>query len=630
MERRSLSVAVQKEDAQIGTAFASDRKRRLIAALVLVILTLSFYNPVAHNGFVFFDDSPYILKNPHVQSGLTWDTVKWSFSTFYSANWHPLTWLSHALDCQLFGLNPAGHHYVSLLFHASNAVLVFLILEVATGLWLPSFFVAAFFALHPLNVESVAWAAERKNVLSMFFCLLSLLAYTRYARSKKIRSYVFALVAFALGLMAKPQIIPLPFLLLLWDYWPLNRISPRVGVRSSHETSRSLKFLLLEKVPFLLLAVASGAITIIAQRAGSAVRTVAEVSVPARIENSIVSYARYLGKIFWPAKLAPLYPHPGNSLPAWEVGASLGVLLVITTLVIHRRDRPYLLVGWLWFLGSLIPTIGIIQVGEQAMADRYMYLPIIGILMVMVWLATDVASAKNFPKPFLAIPAAVVLVLGFLTYHQLGHWHDGETLWRYTLSVTPPNYMAHDNLAMVFAEEGRADEAIAEFRAAEALHHYPAPQILTLGAYEQRNGHLQGAIEQYNKVLRSSSDPAVQVAALDQIASAYAQAKDWDRARLAYENALAISPDDVTALIGTGLSAERTGSVDVAVAQLSHAITLSPTDVGLLLLSGALRRAGKNSEADQAYAQAQKLSVDFSQAQQTANQIASSFGVPPS
>jgi protein O-mannosyl-transferase len=594
----------------------------------LIILTLAFYNPVAHNGFVFFDDSPYILKNPHVQTGLTWENVKWAFSTFYSANWHPLTWLSHALDCQLFGVNPAGHHYVSLLFHAANAVLVFLILELATGLSLPSLIVAALFALHPLNVESVAWAAERKNLLSMFFCLLSLLRYTNYARCGRVSSYVWAVLWFALGLMAKPQIVPLPFLLLLWDYWPLHRMSARAEVSSISSANRPWKSLLLEKIPFFILAGASGVVTMLAQRAGSAVRTVAEVGIGARLENSIVSYARYVGQIFWPAKLAPLYPHPGNSLPAWKVGVCFAVLLLITTFVIHRRDRPYLLVGWVWFLGTLIPTIGLIQVGEQAMADRYMYLPLVGILIALVWLTMDLGSAKKLSKAYLAIPAIIVLALGIATYRHLNNWRDGETLWRYTLSVTPPNYMAHDNLAMVLAEQGRSDEAIAEFRAAETLHKYPAPQILTLGAYEQRNGDVQGAIEQYTRALNSSDDAAVRVAAWDQIASAYAQMKDWERAKLAYDNALAISPDDANALVGSGLLAERNGEITQAVTVLSRAVEIAPSDVGALLLSGALRRAGKNPDADAAYARAEKLSSDFNQTQQIANQLASSFGLP--
>jgi tetratricopeptide (TPR) repeat protein len=615
--------------SQSGEACASREKQKVILSLLLVVVILAFYNPVAHNGFVFFDDSPYIVKNPPIQNGITWQTVKWAFTTFHAGNWHPLTWLSHALDCQIFGLNPAGHHYVSLMLHAVNAVLVFLVLESATGLAWPSLLVAALFALHPLNVESVAWAAERKNVLSMFFCLLALSSYTRYARSGRTSTYIWVLLFFALGLMAKPQVIPLPFVLLLWDYWPLGRLrsDPAAATSGQSERCRPPSLLLFEKIPLFVLAALSAAITMVAQRSRSSVRSLEEFSLPARIESGVVSHIRYLGDTFWPAKLAPMYPHPGNSLPAWQVLSSAFVLFLVTLIVIRWRDRRYLMTGWLWFLGSLIPMIGLVQVGEQAMADRYMYLPLIGILIAVVWTAWELA-ANDVSRQWLAVPAIVVpLALGIVTHRQLGHWHDGETLWRYTLSVTQGNYMAHDNLAMVLAEQGRVDEAIAEFRAAEALHAYPAAQILSLGAYEQRNGHVDGAIEQYGKALQSTSDPAVQAAAYDQMASAYSQRKDWDRARQAYEKALSFRPTDPAALVGSGLLAQRSGDGAQAVTQLSRAIKIAPSDVGLLLLAGALRQSGRNTEAEAAYAESQKISPDFAETRKAASQIASSFGV---
>jgi protein O-mannosyl-transferase len=632
--RESDVLAVETENETTtapgpADALVSETRLRAIFVLLLIVLTLVFYNPVVHNGFVFLDDSPYILKNPHIQHGLNWQTVKWAFSSFYIANWHPLSWLSHALDYRLFGLNPAGHHYVSLLIHTANAAFVFLILEAATGLAWPSFIVAALFALHPLNVESVAWAAERKNVLSMLFCLLALWLYTKYAHSGKISTYLWVVVSFALGLMSKPQIIPLPFVLLLWDYWPLERMfgdsEDSGAVRSC--PPRSLVFLLLEKMPLFVLALASAVVTMIGQRANGAVHGLAELSIAARVENTLVSYARYLADVFWPAKLAPLYPHPGNSIPAWQVGVSATALLLITTLVIQRRDRRYLLVGWLWFLGTLIPTIGLIQVGEQAMADRYMYLPILGILIAVVWAGVDLSAARNFSKSWLVVPAVLVLAFGVATRRQLAHWRDGETLWRYTLSVTGRNYMAHDNLAMVLAEQGRADEAIAEFRAAEALHNYPAPQILTLGTYEQRNGHWQGAIEQYRRALESSNDPAVQVAAWDQIASAWVQGQDWDRAKQAYEAALGISANDPGALVGTGLLAWHGGDATLAIPELSHAMKVAPTDVGWLLMASAFRQAGRARDAAAAYARVRTLSPDFAQAQEVADRIAASYGI---
>jgi tetratricopeptide (TPR) repeat protein len=444
--------------------------------------------------------------------------------------------------------------------------------------------------------------------------------------------------------MAKPQIIPLPFALLLWDYWPLKRLFPdpqtlsdtalNSGNRtkdqnSNNDAGRSLSSLILEKTPLFLLAAISAVITVIAQRSANAVHNLADYSIAVRIENCIVAYARYLADTFWPARLAPLYPHPGNSLATSQIAVSAAALLVTTALSIHWRDRRrYLAMGWFWFLGTLVPVIGLVQVGEQAIADRYMYLPELGIFIAIVWLAWDLAAEANISKTWLAVPAvAVLLALGLATYRQLGHWHDGETLWKYTLSVTQRNYMAHVNLAMVLAEQGRADEAIPEFRAAEQFHDYPASQFLSLGAYEQHNGHLQGAIEQYKRALQASHNPDEQTAAGDQIASAYSEVKDWQAASEAYDAALRLRPDDPSALVGSGLLAQRAGDSVRAVAQLSHAMNVAPTDVGFLLLAGALRQAGRNAEAEKAYAEAHRRSQDIVQAQKIATQVAGSIGV---
>lgn len=604
----------------------SARRRRLIASLGLVVAILLFYNPVAHNGFVFFDDSVYLVKNNSIR-GSWGDTVKWAFTTFHAGNWHPLTWLSHALDYQLFGMNPAGHHYVSLLFHAGNAVLVFLILEAATGLLWPSLIVAAMFALHPLSVESVGWAAERKNVLSMFFCLLALWSYTKYTRSGRASPYIASVVCFTLGLMAKPQIISLPVLLCLWDYWPLGRMEFS-NTPATDQSKPSLRSLVLEKIPFFALGVLSAIITIVAQHSGDAVRTLAEMPLHIRIENSIVAYARYIAKLFWPAKLAPMYPHPGNSLTAWQVVVASIVLAAISAFVLWRRERRFLLVGWMWFLIALVPMIGLIQVGEQAMADRYMYLSVLGLLVAMVWGSRDVLSRWSIPivAP-VALAGAVLLVLGGLTYHQLGYWRDGETLWRYTLSVTERNYMAHDNLAMVLAEQERADEAITEFRAAENLHQYSAPEIISLGAYEQSHGHLQGAIEQYTRAAQNSHEPGVQSAAWVQVAAANMTAGSIDRAAQMYEKALVPSPNNPDALAGCGMLARRAGDSALAVQRLGQLARVAPGDVSLLLFAGALRQAGRKDDAVKVEDQAQRISMNYALAQENARRFAAQFGV---
>ncbi len=628
---------------------ASAEKRVVIFCLLLVAATLAFYNPVVHNGFIEFDDSAYIVKNPQIQSGLTWNTVKWSFTTFHVANWHPMTWLSHAADCQMFGLNPVGHHYISLLLHAANAVLLFLLLWRATGLTWPSLVAGALFALHPINVESVAWVAERKNVLSMTFFLLALYVYDRYARTGKRYLYAWVAILFAVGLMAKPQIVTLPFVLLLWDYWPLERLalSHINGSQADAESAvadgsfpspapRSFSFLVWEKWPLFVLAVADSVITVIAQRGGSALRTAAEVSIPARIDNVFVSYVRYLGKMFWPSPLVPMYPHPGNSLPPVEVMGALSLLLLISALVCHWRDRRYLLVGWLWFLGTLVPMIGIVTVGEQAMADRFAYISFVGLFIAVVWAVNDWATndqaqSAQAPHPrtcvaWLVTAAVVICALGFLTYHQIGYWHDDETLWRYTLSVTDRNYMAHDNLALALAKQGRSDDAVVEFRAANALHKYPPAQIISLALYEERVGHAQEAIEDCNTVLRTpanSNDARIQVAAWSTEGQAYLQLRQYAAAAESYSHALRLSPEDEMAVVGSGLAALGEEKPDEAVADLTHAVKIDPSDVNFLLLAQGLRQAGRQGEAEQATAEARKISLNLSQAQNAVGQLLS-------
>ena len=613
---------------------ASREMRVVIYCLVLVAATLAFYNPVTHNQFIAFDDSSYILKNSRVQSGLTWDTVKWSFTTFQDGNWHPLTWLSHALDCQFFHLNPTGHHYTNLLLHVINAVLLFLLLWRATGFTWPSLVVAALFALHPVNVESVAWAAERKNVLSMLFFLLALHAYDRYARTGKRHLYLAVNICFALGLMAKPQIVTLPFVLLLWDYWPLQRMGARPAVDGlpAASTPRSFASLLWEKLPLFILAAADSVVTVLAQRAGNAVRTVTEVSVPARLENAFVSYARYIGKALWPSRLNPMYPRQATSLPAWEVVGAVLLLILLSVLVLRWRDRRYLTFGWLWFLGTLVPMIGIITVGEQSMADRYAYIPFIGLFVAIVWSFNAAVSARRVPNLNIWRAGAAVFavfILGCLTHRQLGYWRDDETLWRYTLSVTERNYMAHNNLALALAKQGRNEEAIVHFRAATDLHKYPADQVLALAFYELRIGHAQDAIEECDSVLRNSSDPKTQAVAWSEIGLSHLQLRNYDQAAASYQNALRLSPENGLALIGSGILALRQEQPDVAVSQFAHAVKIAPNDVNFLLFAQALRRAGHAAEADSASTQAQKISSDLSQAQIAAGQFLSFAGLKP-
>ena len=610
-----------------------------------MLATLALYNPVVHNGFTNLDDDFYVTHNPHVIAGLTWSTVKWAFTSYDAANWHPLTWLSHALDCQLFGLNPVGHHYVTVLLHATNAVLLFLLLEGATGLTWSSLMVAALFALHPVNVESVAWVAERKNVLSMLFFLLAMHAYGWYVRRGGVKRYVVVAGLFALGLMAKPEIITLPFVLLLWDYWPLHRMGGGSVLSSQFAdlrekpaenapatgalVPRSFSFLLLEKIPLLLLAAGSAVITVLAQRSGDALRTLnGEFSIRARIGNVVVSYVRYLGKAFWPQRLAALYPHPGNALPTWEILASAALLLFLSAFVLRWRNRRYLLVGWFWLLGTLVPVVGIIQVGVQAMADRYAYLSYIGLFVGVVWGIAEIARMRRIPAAWLAVPAVLVLAtLGAVSRRQISYWHDSETLWRHALNVTKDNYRAHDGLARALAKEGRSEDAIAEFKAAQDLREYNASAVLDLGVYEQLHGHIREALEQYKRSVNASPDSKSRAVALSCLGLGYLQMGDLDRARLSYAEALRQNPDNGAALVGSGLVAERNGDFVFAVDRLSHVVQVEPTDEHYLLFGQALRRAGRLADADDALAHAEKISRDFAHAQQSAAEVLAAAGL---
>jgi protein O-mannosyl-transferase len=612
-------------------------KRVIIFCLLLAAVTLAFYNPIVHNNFVDFDDLSYILKDNHVLAGVTWDTVKWSFTTFRDGNWHPLTWLSHALDCQLFGLNPVGHHYTSLLLHTASVVLLFVLLQQATGFTWSSLVVAALFALHPINVESVAWAAERKNVLSMFFFLLVLLVYDRYGRTGKRYLYWLVTLFFALGLLAKSQIVTLPFVLLLWDYWPLGRTSPNAGSEHGYSAipeSRSLAYLVVEKVPLFILAAADSIVTVLAQRAGASVRTLAEVPLSVRMENVFVSYVRYIGKAFWPSHLVPMYPRPESLLPTWQVVGAIALLLFISAVGLRlRHDRPYLAVGWFWFLGTLVPMIGIITVGEQAMADRYAYIPFIGLFIAVVWTVGTAVSKLRIPTAWPAAAAVVVvLVLGCLTYRQIAYWHNNETLWRYTLSVTDRNYVAHNNLALSLAKRGLPEEAILHFRTAKALHSYSNDQIVALCWYELHVGHPQQAMEDCNSVLHSpfiSNDFKSQAGAWSGLGLAALQLQRYDEAAENFQKALRLNPEEGNALVGTGLLALRQGQSDLAVAQLLHAVTVEPTDANALLFADALRRDGRLAEADSALAQVHKLASDLAQAQSDAGLLLSFAGLKP-
>jgi protein O-mannosyl-transferase len=431
-----------EEDQRLRPRGLSRGWRNALFCFGLAIATFGVYSPVRAHPFVAFDDQEYVVDNPHVQHGIDWAVVKWGFTANRSANWHPLTWLSHAIDYRLFGLDAGGHHLDSLVLHVLNAVLLFLLLELWTGLAGPSLLVAALFALHPLNVESVAWVAERKNVLSTLFFLLAIGAYGWYARKPNWRRYWLVALLFAMGLMAKPMVITLPFVLLLLDYWPLGRYSggaaPRLDIPQT-----TVGKLVLEKVPLLFLSAASAVITMKAQVLTEG--SLLDYPLWVRMENALVAYALYLWKMVWPVGLAAMYPHPGRSLHSWQIVLSAVVLAGISALVVIQRSRGYLVTGWLWFLGTLIPVIGLVQVGYAAMADRYAYVPLIGIFIMVAFGARDLAEAKHIRMGYrTAVATGVLAALSLLSYRQIGYWSSEYDLWAHALEVTSGNVFAHN------------------------------------------------------------------------------------------------------------------------------------------------------------------------------------------
>jgi len=602
-------------------------RRTLVFSLLLFAAVLASYSSIIHNQFLDYDDNEYITNNAHVKAGLTWANVQWAFSTSEEANWHPLTWLSHELDSELFGLNPVGHHVVNVLLHAVNAVLLFLLLQSATGFRWRSLMVAALFALHPINVESVAWAAERKNVLSMLFFLLALYAYGRYARRPGLGRYIAVAGFFVLSLLAKPQAITFPFLLLLWDYWPLDRIGARdMPTQAGNAPRLPIARLLLEKLPLLFLSAASAVITMEAQKAGGAVKDLARFSLPLRLETTVISYARYLGKTFWPTKLVLPYPHPLKLYPAWQVYAAVVLLLLITAIVLCARDKRYLAVGWFWFLGSLVPMIGLVQVGEQAMADRYAYIPFLGLFLMTVWLIADWTAAWNrtrqIPARWLAIPAVCcLLALASLTYRQVGYLHDTEALWRRALALTQDNYIAQGALAGVLHKQGKTEEAIEHIRAALAIRPDDWPANLILAAYEQSQGDTAAATARYQMVALRASKPSQRAAAYNDLGTAYRQTGDLLRAKEAFEQSLRLVPSQPMLMVTLGLIAQKNGDLPEAVRQYSSAFELQHSDVRALLLAQALRLEGRVDEADAMSRRAARASGNLAEAQKTVDSL---------
>jgi len=583
------------------------KQRTTIALLGLLLLlgTLILYYPTLKNGFVNYDDPAYVTANWHVQQGLTSSGVVWAFTSTAEANWHPLTWLSHMLDVQLFGLKPAGHHAQSILWHALNVVLLFLLLAKATGFVGRSALVAGLFAVHPLNVESVAWVAERKTVLCTFFFLLALAAYGCYAKKPRVSRYLLVSFLFALALMAKPMAITLPFALLLLDFWPLRRFP-----------EMPLTKLVLEKIPLLALSAASAAITLYAQRAGGAVGSTLLLPPSMRLENAIYSYVIYIEKALWPSRLAVFYPHPEASLALWKVVGAAVVLIAITAVFWHLRERRYLLVGWLWFLGTMAPMIGIVQVGRQAWADRYAYLPFWGLFVIAVWLASEAAYRFSLSRAAQVVIAGAVLAGYSITSHiQIGYWRDSYTLFAQALQVTGANPIAEGNLGSALMDMRRPDLAAPHLERAIQLMPTFANAHYNLGALLQRQNELDRAQHEYQLALQYGSDPRELAQTHNNLGVLFDQRGQREQALAEFSQAIALNPYEQNSLVSRGLIERQQGQLDAALQDFVRATQVAPSPLAFYWEGRVLEDKGQFPAAAEAYRAALKLAPTFGDTQ---------------
>jgi tetratricopeptide (TPR) repeat protein len=615
-----------------GYSLIRGHRTVLILSLLLATVTFAAYWRILGNDFVSYDDDVYVTTNITVRQGFTPESLRWAFSTMHGGNWHPLTWLSHMLDVELYDLKPWGHHLTSLLLHIINTVLLFLILARMTGSPWRSGFVAALFGIHPLHVESVAWVAERKDVLSTLFWILTMWAYVRYTEHPGVRRYLPVVVLFALGLMAKPMLVALPFVLLLLDYWPLKRFSG-VKVQSSrfkvavpatntqHLTpntlSTSTKRIVLEKAPLFALAAISSVVTFVAQQKGGAVVALDKFSPGVRIADSLVAYVAYLGKMLWPAKLAVFYPHPGPRLPEWQVVGAGVLLTLITGLAIRAgRRRRYVAVGWLWYAVTLVPVIGLVQVGAQSMADRYTYVPMIGLFILAAWGIPDVLS-RVMPSPLqrAILPTAacaVTLLLAALTCNQTGYWKNDIPLFKHAIKVTGDNYVAELNLGIALEAQGKVKEAVKHYREALRLNPRSVRAHNNMGFAFDEQGRTDAAIAQYREALRL--DPRFALAHTN-LGNVFAKQGKLEAAIEEYEEAIRLRPDLAIARNCLGNALARQGKLDQAIREYTAALRADPYyPQAHYNLAVVLDGKGKTRRAVEEFKKAVELKPDYPEA----------------
>jgi tetratricopeptide (TPR) repeat protein len=596
----------------------TDVIKSFFVSVILLIAIIVSYWQVTHFNFVCYDDNTYVTNNSNIQQGITPKTIKWAFTTFYDANYHPLTWLSHMLDFKLYGSNAAGHHWTNVEFHIANTLLLFFILFKMTGALWQSAFAAALFALHPLHVESVAWVAERKDVLSTFFGFLTMGAYYRYVKKTDAKNYLWVIVLLSLGLMAKPMLVTLPFVLLLMDFWPLKRfhfkndsIIPsdtknRFGIKTNYR-------LILEKIPLCVPVAISCALTFLAQKDAGAVQALRQLPVKDRITNALVSYIDYVLKMFWPSKLAVFYPHPGNTLPDWKVyGAAL--LLAGSCFAAYRAAKkyPYIVVGLFWYLVTLVPVIGLVQVGEQAMADRYTYIPLIGLFIIVAWGGSELFKKWRYQKVFLGVISVVVLsALTICTSYQLRYWKNAVTLFEHAIKVTKNNYLGQNNLGAAYAPVN-IDIAISHYKEALKIQPNCSLVLFNLGtAFSDKKEYN----EAYLYLTKSIKFNPKRTEARMNLANVASIQGKFDEAVSQYNKILEIHPDNANAHYNLAHVMTAQGKLDEAVSQYEEALRINPRYSNAhYYLGNILLNEGKTKEAFMHFTEVIRINPDDARA----------------
>jgi len=596
----------------------TDFLKVFLVSLLLLVAIIVPYRQVINFDFVGYDDELYVTENLNVQEGFTAKGIKWSFTTFHAANWHPLTWFSHKLDCELYRLNPAGHHWTNVEFHIANTLLLFFILFKMTGAIWRSAFVAALFAIHPLHVESVAWISERKDVLSTFFGLLAFFAYYHYVKKHSLFNYLLIILFLSMGLMAKPMLVTFPFVLLLLDFWPLKRFQFKDDQKLQPDGNicfsvKEFFRLILEKIPLFVPIVISSCLTVIAQQSSSAVKSLETFPLKARIANAFVSYVNYVLKAIWPSNLAVFYPHPGNTLLSWQIfGAIFLIAIACILAILTLKKYPYIAVGLFWFLGTLIPVIGLLQVGEQAMADRYSYIPLIGLFIIVAWGGSELFKKWHYQKTFLGVFSVVVLsALAICTSYQLRHWKNAITLFEHTIKVTKNNYHAQNNLGTAFVPV-ELDRAVFHYKEALKIKPDYVMAFYNLGTALLKKEKYDEAVFYFSKTL--NIDPQKTNARMN-LANVLFMKGKYDEAVFHYNEILKINPGNADAHYNLAYVLSTQGKFAEAVFHYKETLRIHPEhakahyNLGKILIND-----GQIKEALIHFGEAIKIKPDYVQA----------------